>query len=100
VLLAEQAIAAVQIHYNVLDRRSEAVLEHCDRDDIAFIPWRPIAPWRKDDPLDPVAKRPGMSRTQLALAWLVHAIYGDAANSRDVLAGSPGGEHRRRVDQA
>jgi pyridoxine 4-dehydrogenase len=64
-------IAAVQNRYNVLDRRSEAVLEYCERNDIAFIPWRPIAPWRPDDPLDPVAARLGISRTQLALAWLL-----------------------------
>ncbi|MGH3131897.1 MAG: aldo/keto reductase, partial [Gaiellaceae bacterium] len=50
-------IVSVQNEYNVADRRSEDVLEACERDGIAFLPWSPLA-----DGIDPVA----------ALAWLLH----------------------------
>jgi aryl-alcohol dehydrogenase-like predicted oxidoreductase len=35
-------IASVQNRYNVSERRSEPVLEICQRDGIGFIPWYPL----------------------------------------------------------
>ncbi|GIG91195.1 aldo/keto reductase [Plantactinospora endophytica] len=75
-------IVSVQNRYNLTDRRSEAVLEHCERHGIAFIPWLPIAPnvrggtSRTDaeggaDPVGTVADRLGATRSQVALAWLL-----------------------------
>lgn len=36
-------IASVQNRYNLTDRASDDVLDHCESEGIAFIPWLPIA---------------------------------------------------------
>ncbi|GII64053.1 oxidoreductase [Sphaerisporangium krabiense] len=70
-------IVSVQNRYNLTDRGSEAVLDHCEREGIAFIPWLPVARARTGaagpaDPIGTVAGRLGATRTQVALAWLLH----------------------------
>jgi aryl-alcohol dehydrogenase-like predicted oxidoreductase len=68
-------IASVQNLYNLVDRKSEAVLEHVEAAGIAFIPWFPLAVGQLADaggPLDELADRHGASPSQLALAWLLH----------------------------
>lgn len=35
-------VVSVQNRYSVGDRRSERVLEACERDGIAFLPWAPV----------------------------------------------------------
>ena len=60
--------------YNVANRQSEAVLQHCERHGLAFIPWFPIAAGdlaRAGGALDRAAKKHGASVGQLALAWLL-----------------------------
>lgn len=67
-------IVSVQNLYNVADRRAEPLLEHCERHDIGFIPWFPLATGelaRKGSSLDGIAKRHGATPSQLALAWLL-----------------------------
>lgn len=69
-------IVSVQNRYNLTDRASEDVLEYCERRGIAFIPWLPVAPTvtaaRSGDPISAVASRLGVTRIQVALAWLLH----------------------------
>ncbi|WP_020670908.1 aldo/keto reductase [Amycolatopsis nigrescens] len=67
------AIASVQNRYNLTDRRSEPVLDHCERRGIAFLPWLPIAPTTRSggDLVDTVAAGLGATRAQVALAWLL-----------------------------
>ncbi|MEV4513196.1 aldo/keto reductase [Dactylosporangium sp. NPDC049525] len=68
-------IASVQNRYNLTDRRSEAVLAHCERHGIAFLPWLPVAPLTgagTTDAVTRVAARHGVTTTQVALAWLLH----------------------------
>jgi pyridoxine 4-dehydrogenase len=68
-------IASVQNRYNVVDRASEDVLDHCERRGIAFIPYLPVHPrsWRGGShPVTAVAARLGASPVQVALAWLLH----------------------------
>ena len=67
-------VATVQNLYNVADRRSEDVLEHCERLGIGFIPWFPLAAGdlaRPGGPVHDVAERHGASAGQVALAWLL-----------------------------
>ena len=67
-------IVSVQNLYNLADRSAEDVLEHCERHDLAFIPWFPIATGnlaRPGGPLDAISKAHGASPAQLALAWLL-----------------------------
>lgn len=67
-------VATVQNLYNLVSRQSEAVLEHCDREKIGFIPWYPLAAGRLSQPggvVDTVAKKLGATASQIALAWLL-----------------------------
>lgn len=67
-------VASVQNRYNLNDRRSEAVLRACERRNIAFIPWLPLATGRLARPggvLQGAASRHGSSVRQVALAWLL-----------------------------
>ncbi len=67
-------IVSVQNLYNLTNRRHEKVVDHCERDGIAFIPWNPIAVGRLAGPgsvLTDAAKEYGVTPGQLALAWLL-----------------------------
>jgi pyridoxine 4-dehydrogenase len=68
-------IVSVQNLYNVGDRQHEDVLEYCERHNIAFIPWFPVAAGKLARPggkLDEIAKRHGATVAQLSIAWLLH----------------------------
>jgi len=68
-------IVSVQNEYNIGNRKSERTLEFCEKHDLAFIPWYPVAAGslaKPGGPLDAAAKRHGASVGQLALAWLLH----------------------------
>jgi aryl-alcohol dehydrogenase-like predicted oxidoreductase len=68
-------IVSVQNEYNLGNRKSEAVLEYCEREGIAFIPWFPVASGKLAAPggkLDEVAKKHDATVSQLSLAWLLH----------------------------
>jgi pyridoxine 4-dehydrogenase len=65
-------VATVQNHYNISNRRSEEVLQYCERHEIGFIPWYPLAAGELANAggvLDRIAKRHGASSSQIALAW-------------------------------
>jgi aryl-alcohol dehydrogenase-like predicted oxidoreductase len=67
-------IVSVQNRYNVADRHSEGVLEACEREGIAFLPWFPLGfgeLTRGAGRIAEVAVRHGASRAQVALAWLL-----------------------------
>jgi pyridoxine 4-dehydrogenase len=67
-------ISSVQNLYNLVSRRSEDVLDYCEREGLGFIPWFPIATGRlasADGPLSALAKQAGATPAQLALAWLL-----------------------------
>ena len=68
-------IVSVQNLYNVGDRQHEDVLEYCERHNIAFIPWFPVAAGKLAQPggkLDEIAKHHGATVAQLSIAWLLH----------------------------
>ena len=68
-------IVSVQNQYNVGDRQHEDVLQYCEKHQLGFIPWFPVAAGRLARPggkLDKVAKRHGSTVAQLSLAWLLH----------------------------
>jgi pyridoxine 4-dehydrogenase len=67
-------IATVQNRYNLVDRGSEELLDHCEREGIGFMPWFPIASGDLAAPggrLDAVVKATGATPAQVALAWLL-----------------------------
>jgi aryl-alcohol dehydrogenase-like predicted oxidoreductase len=67
-------VVTVQNEYNVANRRSEDILEYCERNGIGFIPWFPLASGKLAQPggaLDSIAQRLGARPSQVALAWLL-----------------------------
>ncbi len=66
-------IASVQNNYNVGNRTSEPVLEYCERNGIAFIPYFPLdgGDVAAVKALTPVARTHGATIWQVALAWLL-----------------------------
>ena len=68
-------VVSVQNQYNIGDRQHEDTLQFCEKHDIAFIPWFPVAAGKlakEGGPLDKAAKQHGATVSQLALAWLLH----------------------------
>src|ERR1700761_1119550 len=70
---AEQvtAIVSVQNRYNVADRSSEPILDLCDQEMLAFLPWAPIEHAEPTPALVAAARRRGGAERQVALAWLL-----------------------------
>jgi aryl-alcohol dehydrogenase-like predicted oxidoreductase len=67
-------VVSVQNLYNLAQRDDEDVLEHCEREGIAFIPWYPVGAGKLARPgsvLDEIARTHGATHAQLALAWLL-----------------------------
>ena len=67
-------VSTVQNLYNLTDRSSEDVLDHCTREGIGFIPWYPIASGalaQPGGPVDEIAHETGATPAQISLAWLL-----------------------------
>jgi pyridoxine 4-dehydrogenase len=68
-------IVSVQNQYNLSDRQHEKVLQYCERHNLAFIPWFPVAAGKLAKPggqLDKIAKQHNATVAQISLAWLLH----------------------------
>jgi aryl-alcohol dehydrogenase-like predicted oxidoreductase len=68
-------IVSVQNRYNIGDRHSEDVLTFCTRVGIAFLPWAPVSAGQvatESPEARDLARRKGVTPSQLALAWLLH----------------------------
>jgi aryl-alcohol dehydrogenase-like predicted oxidoreductase len=67
------AIASVQNRYNPVDRSSEAMLDRCETESIAFVPWAPVDSGSigQDAAVGRVAKAHDATPHQVALAWLL-----------------------------
>jgi aryl-alcohol dehydrogenase-like predicted oxidoreductase len=68
-------IAAVQNMYNLAERGHDPVVDHTAERGIAFVPYFPIAMGghaADGGPLAAVADELGVTRSQTALAWLLH----------------------------
>jgi aryl-alcohol dehydrogenase-like predicted oxidoreductase len=67
-------VATVQNRYNLVDRGSEAVLDHCQANGIGFIPWFPLASGSLAKPgtvLDGIVRKTNATASQVALAWVL-----------------------------
>ena len=73
---AEQyiTVASVQNMYSVDNRKWEPVLEYCQQNDMAFIPWYPIGGGnlKASQALDKIAAKHKASSHQIALSWLLY----------------------------
>ncbi|HXP06998.1 MAG TPA: aldo/keto reductase [Acidobacteriaceae bacterium] len=65
-------IVSVQNRYGVADREWDYVVDYCEQNGIAFLPWAPLGQNRKAlEVLEKVAKELGATTLQTALAWLL-----------------------------
>lgn len=65
-------IVSVQNRYSFADRESDYILDHCEQNGIAFLPWAPLGQAKKaHDVIEKVAKELSATPLQVALAWLL-----------------------------
>src|SRR5262249_33125301 len=70
-------IVSVQNKYNLMARPWDEVIDHCERNHLAFIPWFPLnagaigSKSNEQDALERVARRHEATPRQVALAWLL-----------------------------
>jgi pyridoxine 4-dehydrogenase len=64
-------VVSVQNRYNVSDRDSESMLDLCEQEDIAFLPYSPIQDHEGNSNVADVAARHHVTATQVVLAWLL-----------------------------
>ena len=105
--LARTPIACVQNPYNLVDRTSQPVLELCEREGIAFVPFFPLGSGfgiddvRGAPEVVAVAARRGATPAQVALAWVLAVsdatLLIPGTSSRRAPAGEPGRGDPRAV---
>jgi pyridoxine 4-dehydrogenase len=65
-------IVSVQNRYSFADREWDYVVDYCQSNGVAFIPWFPLGAGRvAGEVLSRIAEAHGASPTQIALAWLL-----------------------------
>jgi aryl-alcohol dehydrogenase-like predicted oxidoreductase len=65
-------IVSVQNRFSFADREWDFLLNHCEKNRIAFIPWAPLGQNRQENELlEKAAKELGWTPFQVALAWLL-----------------------------
>jgi pyridoxine 4-dehydrogenase len=67
-------VVSVQNMYSVDNRKWEGVLNYCEDNNIAFIPWYPLSGGNvnSQEKLQTVADKHGATIHQIALSWLLH----------------------------
>ncbi len=64
-------IVSVQNRYNAADRKSESMVDLCEQEQLAFLPWAPIQQADANPAVAQAAKRHDASPRQIVLAWLL-----------------------------
>ncbi len=65
-------IVSVQNRYSFADREWDYVLEYCEQNGIAFLPWSPLGGGKRaHQVLEQIAKKLDATPLQVALAWLL-----------------------------
>jgi pyridoxine 4-dehydrogenase len=66
-------IVSVQNRYSPADRSSEAIVDRCESESLAFLPWGPVEQGAigRDAAVERVAKQHDATAHQVALAWLL-----------------------------
>lgn len=66
-------VVSVQNRYNLADRQSDPVVDYCEREGIAFIPWYPLMVGKAADSraAASLAARRHATPIQIAIAWLL-----------------------------
>jgi aryl-alcohol dehydrogenase-like predicted oxidoreductase len=65
-------IVSVQNRYSFADRESDFIVDHCEQNNIAFLPWAPLGQAKKaHNAIEKVARELKATPLQVALAWLL-----------------------------
>lgn len=65
-------IVSVQNRFSFADRESDFIVDHCEKNGIAFMPWAPMGQARKaHEALETAAAQLNATPLQVALAWLL-----------------------------
>lgn len=64
-------IVSIQNRYNPGDRSSEALVDLCAQEHVAFLPWAPVQNLDQIPTLARIAEQHGATAYQVALAWLL-----------------------------
>ena len=63
-------IVSIQNRYNATDRSSEPVIDLCEQEQLAFLPWAPIQQ-HENDAVTRAAENHGVMPRQIVLAWML-----------------------------
>ena len=64
-------VVSIQNRYNLDDRQSEPLVDLCEQEQLAFLPWAPIQDLDGNPVVPEVADRHGATPRQVVLAWLL-----------------------------
>jgi aryl-alcohol dehydrogenase-like predicted oxidoreductase len=64
-------VVSIQNRYNVGDRTSESLIDLCEQEQLAFLPWAPIQDLNNNSVVHEIARRHGATAHQIVLAWLL-----------------------------
>ncbi len=64
-------IVSVQNRYNATDRRSASMVDLCEQEQLAFLPWAPVQEAVSNPAVAEAASRHGVSERQVVLAWML-----------------------------
>jgi pyridoxine 4-dehydrogenase len=64
-------IVSIQNRYNVTDRNSETIVDLCEQEQLAFLPWAPIQEADNVQVVTDAAREYGFTPRQIVLAWLL-----------------------------
>ena len=94
-------IVSVQNRYSFADREWDFLLDHCEKNGIAFIPWAPLGQNRQaNDLLDRVRKELNANTVAGSPRMAPETLAGDPAHSGHVVGGARRRKHRRRGTEA
>jgi aryl-alcohol dehydrogenase-like predicted oxidoreductase len=65
-------IVSIQNRYNLADRVFDPLVDLCETEELAFIPWAPVQGADEDKNVVEVARRHSALPKQILLAWLLH----------------------------
>lgn len=70
-------VTTVQNRYNVMERSSDDVVDHCAAKGIGFLPWFPLSTGKlaTGEALTSIAESHGASAAKVALAWLLQRSF-------------------------
>jgi pyridoxine 4-dehydrogenase len=64
-------IVSIQNRYNAGDRKSDSLIDLCELESLAFLPWAPIQEAGGNRAVTEIAETHGASPNQVVLAWLL-----------------------------